>query len=42
MGKFGNLKGGKVRHFLTLNDFSKDEIIEILNLGLSALDLGLE
>ncbi len=23
-----------MRHFLTLNDFSKDEIIEILNLGL--------
>lgn len=32
MGKFGN-KGGKMRHFLTLNDFGKDEILEMINLA---------
>ena len=32
MGKFGN-NGGKMRHFLTLDDFGKDEILEMINLA---------
>ena len=33
MFAFINYRGNKMRHFLTLADYSKEEILEILNLA---------